>query len=339
MANYLVTGVAGFIASRVTELLLDAGNTVTGIDNLNNAYDVRMKMHRLSQLQRRDDFKFVKLDIGNRDEMESWMDGRLVSEPSTVRHSKMQSFDAVINLAARAGVRTSVENPWVYVDTNVTGSLNLLELCQTTKVPKFILASTSSIYGADAPLPTPETAGSSKPLQAYAASKKGAEALAHAYHHLYGIDVTIVRFFTVYGPAGRPDMSIFRFIRWITEGEPLRLNGDGTQSRGFTFIDDIARGVIQALIPVGFEIVNLGGHETITMNDLISLIENKVGRKAIVNHYPFHSADMKANLADVSKAGELLGWEPTIGLEEGISRAIEWYEQNREWASKIKIDA
>ena len=188
-------------------------------------------------------------------------------------------------------------------------------------------------------LPTPETADSSKPLQSYAASKKGAEALTHAYHHLYDIDVTIVRFFTVYGPAGRPDMSIFRFIRWITEGEPLRLNGDGTQSRGFTYIDDIARGVIQALTPVGFEVVNLGGHETITMNDLIALIEKKVGRKAIVNHHPFHSADMMANQADVTKAGELLGWEPNVGLDEGISRSIEWYNQNRDWASKLKMDA
>jgi nucleoside-diphosphate-sugar epimerase len=338
MANYLVTGVAGFIASRVSKLLLDAGHTVTGIDNLNNAYDVRMKEHRLAQLQEREGFDFVKLDIGSKEEMETWMDGRLAAWLSTSRPSKLPPFQAVINLAARAGVRASVENPWVYVNTNVNGTLNLLELCQRTKIPKFILASTSSIYGADAPLPTPETAGSSKPLQAYTASKKGAEALTHAYHHLYDIDVTIVRFFTVYGPAGRPDMSIFRFIRWITEGEPLQLNGDGTQSRGFTYIDDIARGVIQALKPMGFEIINLGGHEAITMNDLIALIESKVGRKATVNHRPFHSADMKANQADVSKAGELLGWEPSVGLEEGVSRSIEWYNKNREWASNIEID-
>jgi nucleoside-diphosphate-sugar epimerase len=321
MANYLVTGVAGFIASRVSEFLLNAGHSVTGIDNLNDAYDVRMKEHRLEQLEWRDGFTFYQKDIGNKESVLGLPDPK---------------FDAVINLAARAGVRASVENPWVYVDTNVTGTLNLLELTQQMGIPKFVLASTSSIYGLDAPLPTPETAGSSKPLQAYAASKKGAEALTHAYHHLYDIDVTIVRFFTVYGPAGRPDMSIFRFIRWITEGEPLRLNGDGTQSRGFTFIDDIARGVIQALKPVGYEVINLGGHETITMNDLIALIEKKVGHKAIVNHHPFHSADMKSNLADVTKAGELLGWEPHIGLEEGISRSIEWYNQNREWASKIE---
>jgi nucleoside-diphosphate-sugar epimerase len=335
MPNYLVTGVAGFIASRVSELLLDNGHTVTGFDNLNDAYDVRMKKHRLAKLQGREGFEFVKLDIGNRLEVETWMKDKHTSSHFT----EQSSFHAVINLAARAGVRASVENPWAYIDTNVTGSLNLLELCQHTGIPKFILASTSSIYGADTPLPTPESIGSSKPLQAYAASKKGAEALTHAYHHLYGIDVTVLRFFTVYGPAGRPDMSIFRFIRWIIEGEPLKLNGDGTQSRGFTYIDDIARGVIQALKPLDYEIINLGGHETITMNDLIAMIERKVGREAMVNHHPFHSADMKTNQADVTKARKLLDWEPKVGLEEGISKSIEWYNHNREWASKLKIDA
>jgi len=325
MSTYLVTGVAGFIASRVAEMLLDEGHSVVGIDNLNDAYDVRMKEHRLAQFDGRDGFEFVQLDISD------W--AGLNQQPSITS----RKYEAVINLAARAGVRASMENPWVYVDTNMTGTLNLLELCQRHEIPKFILASTSSIYGLDAPLPTPETAGSSKPLQAYAASKKGAEAMAHAYHHLYDIDVTIVRFFTVYGPAGRPDMSIFRFIRWITEGETLHLNGDGTQTRGFTYIDDIARGVIQALKPVGFEIVNFGGHESISMNDLIALIEHKVGRQAIVKHHLFHSADMKANLADVTKAGELLGWEPNVGLAEGITRAIDWYNQNRDWASQLEI--
>jgi nucleoside-diphosphate-sugar epimerase len=325
MSNYLITGVAGFIASRVAELLLSADHRVSGIDNLNDAYDVRMKQHRLEQLQGRDGFSFYQMDIGDWDSFDVFFTGD-------------ERFDAVINLAARAGVRASVENPWVYVDTNVKGTLNLLELCQRTGIPKFILASTSSIYGDDAPLPTPETVGSSKPLQAYAASKKGAEAMVHAYHHLYDIDVTIVRFFTVYGPAGRPDMSVFRFVRWITEGETLHLNGDGTQTRGFTYIDDIARGVIQALKPVGFEIINLGGHESISMVDLIALIEKKVGQKAIIEYHPFHTADMKSNLADVTKAGELLGWEPSIGLEEGVSHTIEWYNQNRAWAKEIALN-
>jgi UDP-glucuronate 4-epimerase len=326
MSNYLITGVAGFIAARVAEMLLDDGHAVVGIDNLNDAYDVRIKEYRLEKLMGREGFEFIKLDISN------WDD---INRQSSIVN---RQFDAVINLAARAGVRASVENPWVYVDTNITGTLNLLELSARNKIPKFILASTSSIYGLDAPLPTPETSDSSHPLQAYAASKKGAEAMVHAYHHLYGIDATIVRFFTVYGPAGRPDMSVFRFIRWITEGERLHLNGDGTQTRGFTYIDDIARGVIQALKPAGFEVINLGGHESISINDLIALIERKVGRKAIVEHHPFHSADMQANLADVYKAGEILGWEPSIGMEEGISRTIAWYNENREWARELALN-
>ena len=325
MAIYLVTGVAGFIAARVSTFLLDAGHTVIGLDNMNDAYDVRMKEHRLAELKEIKGFSFHQIDIAD------WaaVKGLL---------SDTKKIDTVINLAARAGVRASVENPWVYVDTNITGTLNLLEYCQRNKIPKFILASTSSIYGADAPLPTPETANSAYPLQAYSASKKGAEAMCHAYHHLYDIDVSIVRFFTVYGPAGRPDMSVFRFVRWIIEGEPVQLFGDGGQSRGFTYIDDIARGVIQALKPVSFEIINLGGHEDVSMNDLIALIEHKVGAKANINHHPFAKADMLANLADVSKAGSLLGWEPVVSLEEGISRTIAWYYNNRDWASQLDLN-
>jgi UDP-glucuronate 4-epimerase len=325
MPIYLVTGAAGFIAARVAEFLLDAGHTVYGIDNLNDAYDVRMKEHRLEKLLGRDGFFFERMDISDKDTLESLK-------------LKVGHCDAIINLAARAGVRASVENPWVYVETNITGTLNLLEFCQQMQIPKFVLASTSSIYGADAPLPTPETADSDRPLQAYSASKKGAEALLHAYHYLYNIDAVVVRFFTVYGPAGRPDMSIFRFIRWITEGEPIQLNGDGTHSRGFTYIDDIARGVILALNLKGFDIINLGGHESITMNELIAMIERKVGKKALVHNRPFAKADMMANLADVRKAGELLGWEPNVGLEEGIARTIEWYNQNRDWASQLALN-
>ena len=325
MSNYLVSGVAGFIAARVAEILLEAGHVVVGLDNLNDAYDVRMKHYRLERLTKFKNFTFQKIDIGK------WGDVQ------DIRLEK-DGFDAVINLAARAGVRSSVENPWVYVDTNVTGSLNLLEFCQRNQINKFLLASTSSVYGSDAPLPTPETANSDHPLQAYAASKKGAEVMCHAYHFLYDIDVSVVRFFTVYGPAGRPDMSIFRFIRWIVEGEPIRLFGDGNQTRGFTYIDDIARGVIQALDSVGFEIINLGGHQDIALNKLISLIEQKVGKAAIIDNLAPVKADMKANLADVSKAGSLLGWEPVVGIEEGISQTIQWYYENREWASQIDLN-
>ncbi len=326
MATYLVTGVAGFIGSRVASLLLDAGHQVIGVDNLNDAYDVRMKEYRLSLLDGRQGFLFNKVDISTKEALWNAL-SRAVTQ--------LGKIDAVINLAARAGVRASVENPWVYIDTNVTGTLNLLEYCKREEIGKFVLASTSSIYGAGAPLPTPETASSDKPLQAYAASKKGAEALAYAYHYLNGLDVSVVRYFTVYGPAGRPDMVMFRFIQWINEGKTLRVNGDGNQSRGFTYIDDIAAGTILALKPVGYEIVNLGGHETITINELIYLMEKMIGRDASVEHYPRHPADMTANQANIKKAGILLGWEPKVSLAEGISRTINWYAENRDWVKGI----
>lgn len=324
MANYLITGVAGFIAARVAELLLEDGHTVSGIDNMNDAYDVRMKEYRLGRLRNHTGFTFYHADISD----------RKTFDPQTRLYRGQ--FDGVINLAARAGVRASVEDPWVYVDTNITGTLNLLEFCHQREIPKFILASTSSVYGADAPLPTPETAESDRPLQSYAASKKGAEALSHAYHYLYGIDVTVVRYFTVYGPAGRPDMSMFRFVQWISEGHPLKLFGDGKQSRGFTYVDDIARGTIMALKPMGYEIINLGGHEEITILELIHIIERMIGKDAQIEQYPAHRADMLANWADVEKAGRQLNWEPQVSLEEGISRLVAWYNSERDWTSQIE---
>lgn len=322
MASYLVTGAAGFIASRVTEMLLQAGHTVVGVDNMNDAYDVRMKEYRLERLVKHPQFIFLKADVAFRE-----------SIPTLAESGP---FAAVINLAARAGVRQAVENPWIYVETNLTGTLNLLELCRQIGIPKFILASTSSIYGADAPLPTPETADSNHPLQPYAASKKGAEAMCHAYHHLYGIDVTIFRYFTVYGPAGRPDMVMFRFVKWITEGLPVLLNGDGEQTRGFTYVDDIARGTILGLKPLGYEIINLGGHETISINALIQMLEGMIGKKATVEHLPFNLADMLANHADVCKAGELLGWESHFSLQTGVQRLVDWYLAERSWAKDIE---
>jgi len=320
MGNYFVTGAAGFIASRVAEFLIKDGHTVVGVDNMNDAYDVRMKEYRLRKLQAIPGFSFHKLDI---------------SEKSIIEQFKNDRFDAVINLAARAGVRSSVENPWVYLESNVIGTLNMLELCRQTGTKKFLLASTSSIYGANPPYPTPETASSDAPLQPYAASKKGAEALAHAYHFLHGIDVSIVRYFTVYGPAGRPDLALFRFTQWISEGRTVQVYGDGEQSRGFTYLDDIARGTIQALKPLGYEIINLGGHEVISINDLIALIEDVVGKKAVVEYGPAGLADMRSNWADVRKAGELLGWEPRFNLREGVKQLAEWYNAERDWARNV----
>lgn len=320
MGNYFVTGAAGFIASRVAEFLIGDGHTVVGVDNMNDAYDVRMKEYRLRKMQALPGFTFHKLDI---------------SEKSVIEQFKNDKFDAVINLAARAGVRASVENPWVYFESNVTGTLNMLELCRQTGTKKFLLASTSSIYGADPPYPTPETASSDAPLQPYAASKKGAETLSHAYHYLHDIDVSVVRYFTVYGPAGRPDLALFRFTQWISEGRPVQIYGDGEQSRGFTYLDDIARGTIQALKPLGYEIINLGGHEVITINNLVTLIEEVTGKKAVVEHGPPVLADMRSNWADVRKAGEILGWEPRVSLREGVEQIHKWYINERDWARDV----
>jgi nucleoside-diphosphate-sugar epimerase len=320
----LVTGAAGFIASRVASILLESGHNVVGVDNIDDAYDQRMKEHRLDLLQNYPAFEFYKEDISDRAIIETL--------------AQHKPYEAVINLAARAGVRASVVDPWVYVDTNITGTVNLLELCKEIGTKKFILASTSSIYGDNAPVPTPETTGSSTPLQPYAATKKGAEAMAHAYHYLYGIDVSVVRYFTVYGPTNRPNMAMFRFIKWIIEGQPLRLHGDGTQTRGFTYLDDIARGTILAQKQVGFEVINLGGHEVISINDLIAMIEDITGKQAIIERHPFPKADMRTNHADTAKAQELLDWEPHVSLREGVERTVQWYLDNRQWASQINTD-
>jgi UDP-glucuronate 4-epimerase len=287
---------------------------------------VRMKQYRLRKLQALPGFAFVKADIAE----------RAILEPRST--SLDHPFDAVINLAARAGVRASVENPWAFVDTNVSGTLNLLELCRQNGIRKFILASTSSIYGANAPHPTPESADSDHPLQPYAASKKAAEALSHSYHALYGLDVSVLRYFTVYGPAGRPDMSMFRFAKWISEGEPVHLYGDGQQSRGFTFVDDIARGTIAALKPLGYEIINLGGHEVVTMNGVIGMLERRIGRKAMIERHPPNQADMLTNQADVGKARAMLGWRPQVGLEDGAGLLVEWYQAERAWAKEIRTE-
>jgi UDP-glucuronate 4-epimerase len=323
METYLVSGVAGFIASRVSEILLAEGHRVVGVDNMNDAYDIRMKEYRLQKLKLQPNFIFHHADIADRS---------LYDSSSPLLENK---YAAIIHLAARAGVRQSVENPWVYVDTNVTGTLNLLEFSRDQGVPKFILASTSSVYGKNAPQPTPETYSSNLPLQVYAATKKSAEVLCHAYHYLYGLDITVLRYFTVYGPAARPDLAMFRFTQWISEGRPVKVFGDGEQSRGFTYLEDIARGTILGLKPLGYEIINLGGHEVIKINQLIGMLEALIGKKAYISHYPAHPADMVTNWANVEKAKEVLGWIPTIGLEQGITNLVDWYNQERAWAQDI----
>jgi nucleoside-diphosphate-sugar epimerase len=325
MARYLVTGAAGFIASKVSEQLLEAGHQVTGLDELNDAYDPRLKHWRLERLKARGGLRFFQTDIRDRAALE-----RLWDEAGP--------FDAVLNLAARAGVRQSLENPWVYFDTNTTGTLNLLEMCRHRGVNKFVLASTSSLYGSRNAVPYREDADTNHPLSPYAASKKAAEALCHSYHHLYEIDVTVVRYFTVYGPAGRPDMSLFRFAQWVAEERPVIVFGDGMQSRDFTYVDDIARGTIAALRPLGYEVINLGSDRPMILMDALKLIERLIGKQANIEYQPFHKADIHATWADITAAREKLGWEPAVSHEQGIENLVRWYQQNRDWAREVRTE-
>ncbi len=322
MAQYLVTGAAGFIAHRVIEMLLEQGHRVIGVDNLNDSYDVRLKYWRLEHLKQLQGFTFLHDDICR-------------AEIFADIASKYPGMDGVINLAARPGVRQAMEIPEVYLQTNANGVLNLLEYCKKNDIKKLVLASTSSIYGSGAPLPTPEDADSSHPLQIYAASKKAAEVMAYTYNYLYGIDTTVFRFFTVYGPAGRPDMAMFRFTKWLAEGQTVKVTGDGEQMRGFTYLEDIARGVLMGLKPLGYEIINLGGHETVTINELLHKLETRLGVQAKIEYIDRNPVDADANWANVEKARRVLNWEPLVSLDEGLDELVKWYLDNRSWASQI----
>lgn len=320
--TYLVTGCAGFIANRVAKQLLDSGHTVVGVDNVNDYYDVSLKRHRLEKLQA-DHFHFFEIDLEDRTAVAKVFDSF--------------AFDAVINLAARAGVRYSMVNPTVYMTTNAMANLYLLEEMRERKIAKYVLASTSSLY-AGQQMPFVETLAVNTPISSYAASKKAAEVMAYSHHFLYGIDVSVVRYFTVYGPAGRPDMCIFRFIKWIDEGTPIELFGDGSQARDFTYVDDIARGTIAALKPVGYEIINLGGgNQPVSLMQIIEKLETLLGKSAILNEQPFHKADIKTTWADISKADQLLGWRPQVSLDDGLAACVKWHREHLPWSSQIQL--
>jgi len=246
-------------------------------------------------------------------------------------------FAAVFNLAGRAGVRASMENPYVYLSTNTQGTLNLLECQRKHGVKKHVLASSSSLY-AGSTLPFHETQSVNTPQSPYAATKKAAELLAYSYHKLYGLDISVLRYFTVFGPAGRPDMAPLRFIKWIDEGTPITLYGDGTQTRDFTYVDDIARGTILAVQSLGYEIINLGGGQNLfSLQQVIALIETALGKKATVQVAPLHPADVNDTWADIAKAQRLLGWSPQISVATGFARAVEWHSLNRAWLKTLKV--
>ncbi|MCB0263515.1 MAG: SDR family NAD(P)-dependent oxidoreductase [Calditrichaeota bacterium] len=319
---YFVTGAAGFIGSKVAEKLLDRGEKVVGIDNMNDYYDVRVKQWRLQHLQKNSRFQFVQGDIGDLELLKN-----IFNE---------HQFDAVFNLAARAGVRASVADPWVYYQTNVTGTLNLLECCRQKGIRKFILASTSSVYGETE---TPFNVGNKTdtPLSPYAASKKGAEALCYSYHYLYKIDVSIPRYFTVYGPAGRPDMSYFKFLLKIDRGLPIDIYGDGKQKRDFTFVDDVAEATVRCLDLSGYNIFNVGNDRPVELHQMITLLEKLMGKSANKNYMDRHPADNPVTWANLDQTLQLLNWRPQVPLEDGLKKVCDWFAENKVWLREIDL--
>ncbi|MBA12445.1 MAG: NAD-dependent epimerase/dehydratase family protein [SAR202 cluster bacterium] len=321
MNKYIVTGAAGFIASVVSTKLLESGHEVVGIDNLNDAYDITIKNWRLEKLQDYTNFNFIQNDIST--SSRGWTDS-------------FKNADSILHLAGRAGVRQSVETPHVYVESNVLGTLNVLEAVKDHNIHNIVIASTSSVYGSSLIQPYDEDSESSKVLSPYAASKKSAETLAYAYHHLYGINTQILRFFTVYGPAGRPDMSIFRFIKGISDGSEILLYGNGGE-RDFTYVDDIAEGVCKAAVLGGYNIINLGGDNPVRIKKIIELIEKYTSKSASIKVVGRDPADVPSTWANINTAKDVLSWQPNVSIEVGISRTVDWYKDNYDWAKKIDI--
>jgi UDP-glucuronate 4-epimerase len=314
----LVTGAAGFIGSHVAQALLQRGDTVIGLDNLNDYYNPARKRENLAEVRRaapeEKRFQFIEGDIRDRKLL-----GRLFAE---------QKFDAVVNLAAMAGVRVSIEDPHLYFDVNLTGTLNLLNETRDRKVGNFVLASTSSVYGATKQIPFVETDPCDRPLAPYATSKRAAEMLGYTYHHLYGLNVTALRFFTVYGPRGRPDMMAYQVLDHLFFGKKVTMFEGGKMYRDWTFVDDIAAGVVAAADrPLGYKVINLGRGEPTLLGDFVHLIEELTGKKTKLATGPMHKADISYTYADVTKARNLLGYSPRVSVKEGVARFWEWYRK------------
>ncbi|WP_290651532.1 NAD-dependent epimerase [Aquisalimonas sp.] len=326
----LVTGAAGFIGFHVAQLLLERGDTVEGLDNLNDYYDVTLKEARLAQLRTHQRFRFVRLDVADQAGM-----------MALFRHAH---FDRVIHLAAQAGVRYSLENPHAYVDSNVVGYMNVLEACRETGVEHLVYASTSSVYGANTAMPFSVHQNVDHPLSMYAATKKANELMAHTYAHLYGLPVTGLRFFTVYGPWGRPDMALFKFTKAILAGEPIEVYNYGNHRRDFTYVDDIAQGVVRAMDCVAtanpewsgdapdpatsaapYRLYNIGNNRPVELMRYIQVLEECLGQEAEKRLLPMQQGDVPDTWADAEELVSDVGYRPDTPVEEGVRRFVAWY--------------
>ncbi|PYI84970.1 MAG: epimerase [Verrucomicrobia bacterium] len=315
--NFLVTGGAGFIGSNLCERLLQLGHAVWAFDDLNPFYDPALKHRNLREVQSLSQpFIFVKGDITDRRALDQLL--------------KQTTFNQIIHLAARAGVRPSLLDPALYQRVNVEGTVNLLEAARLNGVNKVIIASSSSVYGVNSKLPFAETDPIFSPISPYAASKLACEALGHVYHHVYGMDIVMLRFFTVYGPRQRPDLAIYKFAPLIAAGKPIPVFGDGTSARDYTYITDILDGVIACTErQFGCEIFNLGESQTVALSRLIELLETALGKKAIIDWQPPQPGDVPVTCADVSKARARLGYSPHVKIEQGIPLFVEWFRKAR----------
>ena len=310
----MITGCAGFIGSHVVDQLLRAEKNVVGVDNFDPFYDPSIKMKSIEHNLDNNNFVFYRADIRDKAEMEPIFEDN--------------EIDVIIHLAARAGVRPSIQDPLLYEDVNIKGTLNLLELSKEYGIENFVFGSSSSVYGVNEKVPFSETDMVERSISPYAASKKACETYCYTYHHLYGIPVVCLRFFTVYGPRQRPEMATHKFTRLIDNGQEIEMYGDGTSKRDYTYITDIVDGIVAAIDKrSGYEIINLGDSKVVELQYLISLIEEKLGKKAQIKKLPVQPGDVPVTHADISKAQTLLGYAPRISIEEGIGNFVKWYRE------------
>ena len=312
VTNILITGAAGFIGSHLSERLLQEGSRIICLDNLDTFYDPQIKRENLKPLLANNNFTMIEGDIRDLKLLTDIFEGNRI--------------DIIVHIAARAGVRPSIKEPLLYYDVNVRGTTNLLEMAKNYHVKKFIFASSSSVYGENKKVPFSEDDNVDYPVSPYAATKKTGELISFTYHHLYGIPVSCLRFFTVYGPRQRPEMAIHKFTRLIYEGKSIPVYGDGTSRRDYTYIDDIISGITASVnTELGYEIINLGESKTIKLTELISLIEENLQKKAIIEWLPDQPGDVPVTFADINKARRLLGYAPCIDIKEGAGRFVEWF--------------